>query len=60
MRKELVHWTTGGMARAGLLAVVVLGVVAARAEVLEGEMPFQGHPADGDENWQMTMGEAIA
>jgi len=59
MTKETVCWRKGWMALAGLVAVMLLGVSTAWAEVLEGEVPFHGHPADGDENWRLVMGEAI-
>jgi len=69
MAIESVRWRKRCVTLAGLLAVVALGAVAARAEVLEGESPhegemegepsFQGHPADVDENWHLVMGEAI-
>jgi len=57
MLTESVCWCKGWVVLAGL--VVVVGVSAAWAEVPEGEPPFVGHPADGDENWRLVMGEAI-
>ena len=42
MQKESVCWTTVGVALAGLLAVLMLGAVSARAEVWEGEPYYEG------------------
>ena len=63
MQKESVGLNVGCVFLAGL--AVVLGAVAARAEVPEGEASyegeplFQGHPADVNENWRLVMDEAI-
>ncbi|OQC04043.1 MAG: Serine/threonine-protein kinase pkn1 [Candidatus Hydrogenedentes bacterium ADurb.Bin101] len=72
MPTKSVRWRKGCVALAGLLAMVVLGVITARADVLpegewdgeppyegEGDPLFQSHPADSNGDGQMTMGEAI-
>ena len=49
MSSESVRWSKGCVALASLLALVVLGVIAARAEVLEGEWYYEGEvPYEGN------------
>ena len=63
MPTKSVRWRKGWVALAGLLAVVVLGAVAARGDVAyetKGVKFFEGHPADTDMNWRLVMSEAIA
>ncbi len=62
MHAEPVYGHKKGAVVAGLVVVVVLGFVAARAAALEegeGEPSFLGHPADTDMNWRVVMSEAI-
>ncbi|OQC07175.1 MAG: Serine/threonine-protein kinase pkn1 [Candidatus Hydrogenedentes bacterium ADurb.Bin101] len=60
MSPESVFWTKGCAMLVGLVVVMLLGAVTARAEVAQWEVPFLGHPADANENWRLVMGEAIA